>query len=79
MCKSYEKSYGKLMVPLELNIIEGIRGKGIYLCKKRSLKLGRLARNYALMKNHDYYSIGLSKKTKLKFLSLKIFKKLKFI
>ena len=57
MCKSYEKSYGKLMVPLELNIIEGIRGKGIYLCKKRSLKLGRLARNYALMKNHDYYSI----------------------
>ena len=75
LCKTYEKSYGKGMLPLEMNIIEEVPGKNIYLCKKTSLKNGKLSRNYALMKNHEFYTLGLPTTTKTKFLFLKILKR----
>lgn len=55
-CRSPILTFAKELWPLEANLIDGIRGEGISLCKVEDLKWGRLNDLLVKKKLHDFYS-----------------------
>ena len=77
--KTFEKSYGYVMKPVEQNIIENVIGGGIYLAKTNQFKFSRL--NDAKIKRDlfFFYNEGITKKFLLKSFILGILYKLRII
>lgn len=78
-CQSYLFSYSREMKPLEMNIINEIPGKGLFFCKKTSLKPINKISNYKLyIKAFFFFYKELTFKELILFWSYKIAKFLEF-
>lgn len=78
-CKKSLFSFGKLMKPMEANIIDLVEGKEIVYCKKDQLKLNKISKWENEKKNHEYFFIGLPFKKKFQFFIIKILIKIKLL
>lgn len=77
--KSFIKSYGKVMKPLEQNVIENIDGEGIYLTESSNLKLNFINIQKTKRENHYFYLPGQKFSNKISFFLLGLLSKLKII
>jgi hypothetical protein len=55
-CRSPLMQFGKELWPLEANVIDGVRGKGISLCRVEDLCWGWLDELVVRKRNHDFFT-----------------------
>jgi len=72
-------SFGKVMKPFEMNIIEKIHGKELHLAKKSDVKFGKFHKFIVQRSNYFYLNSGSTIKQKIIFTFLGVLSRLKLI
>ncbi len=57
-CRNPLRAYGRRLWPMEANVIEGIEGRGIWLCRREDLRWGRLSELWIRHAHDLYFSRG---------------------
>lgn len=65
--KKFDKSYAKIMKPLEQNIIEKINGNGIYLGKTEDFRFTKIQELKMKRVNYYFYNEGIRKSVMIKY------------
>jgi hypothetical protein len=55
-CRASLCTFGKMMRPMEANVVANVSGKGIIFCRKEDLDTGWLAGTTAAQSNDDYFN-----------------------
>jgi len=58
LCRKALYSFGKLMQPMEANVIDQVPGRGIYFCRSDDVRWDRLAEWSTLKSNYEFSSRG---------------------
>lgn len=76
--KSFEKSFAKVMKPLEQNILENLEGRGIYLAHVNNFTFSKLQNLKIARTNYYFYNEGFKRTTAIKFFLIGLIQKLDF-
>lgn len=77
--KSFEKTFARTMKPLEQNIIENLKGEGIYLTKKTELKFSKIQEITYKRDLYYFFNEGLNSQTKILYFFIGFFSKIGII